>query len=273
MLVGWTGSERIDAAAALRGTSYFCPSPECGGALILKKGRKVAAHFAHKPPFNCTWAHGETLAHMLAKAAFCNAALRRGLRAELEHNVGFLQAVDRRADVMVWSPSGRMVAVEIQHTNISIADIEARAFSYAAHGVAQLWVPVAKRDFWKNAKPVSDGVWKIEKYAPHEFEKWISGLNMGREYWIFDPETGQILIATLKVHRLFREGSRFYQEADEVFNDSYYHRSKRFRELIVQGPFELDRFRIKLTARKSFARGACKWPSGYIAQLVLEERV
>lgn len=271
MLVGWTGSQRIEAAEAQRGGSYFCPSPECGGALILKKGRKVAAHFAHKPPFECTWAHGETLDHMLAKTAFCNAALKRGLTAEIEHSVGFLQAVDRRADVMIWSPSGRMVAVEIQHTNITVNDIEARAFSYAANGVAQLWVPVAKRDFWKKAKQLADEVWKIEKYAPHEFEKWISGLNMGQEYWIFDPETGKILTAHLKEHKLFREGSKFYQEGDEVFNDSYYYRSKRFRELTVRGPFELDRFRIKLVERKAFARGSYKWPQGWIAQLVLDQ--
>ena len=271
MLVGWTGSERIDAADAQRGAAYFCPSQHCGGALILKKGRKVAAHFAHKPPFECQWAHGETQAHMLAKSMFCNALRKRGLKAEIEHSVGFLQAVDRRADVMVWSPSGAMVAIELQHTNISVADIEARAFSYAANGVAQIWVPVASRDFWAKAKPVGDGVWKIEKYNTHEFEKWISGLNMGQEYWIFDPETARVLIANMKEHRLFREGSRHYHEAHEVFNDSYYYRSKRFRELTVKGPFELDRFRIKLVERKAFARGPYRWPQGWIAQLVLDQ--
>jgi Competence protein CoiA-like family len=99
--------------------------------VILKQGRKVIWHFAHKPPTDCTWARGETLAHLGAKKLVRDALVARGLRAELEYTVAALPG-DRRADVMVWSPAGEMVAVELQHTSIALSEIDARAFCYSA---------------------------------------------------------------------------------------------------------------------------------------------
>ncbi|MTH94783.1 competence protein CoiA, partial [Roseibium sp. RKSG952] len=119
---------RISALAALRGAEYRCPA--CRGLLILKKGRRVVHHFAHKPPTNCTWAKGETQAHLRAKTELAQSFTGRGIRAEVEFVVETLTG-DRRADVMAWKPNGFQVAFELQHTPISVNEIEARAFSYA----------------------------------------------------------------------------------------------------------------------------------------------
>lgn len=44
-----------------------CTCPECDSGVILKKrGRKIAAHFAHRPGSTCT-AQGESWRHLLAK--------------------------------------------------------------------------------------------------------------------------------------------------------------------------------------------------------------
>jgi competence CoiA-like predicted nuclease len=268
MLVGLSGTQRINAADATRGNRYCCPLADCGGELVLKQGRKMIAHFAHKPPFHCNWTNGETSAHRQAKVTFHDAAIKRGLKAELEWHIRFSEGTERRADVMIWSPAGKPLAVEFQHTNITIEEIEKRAFSYASNGIAQLWVPVTKADFWNNAKEVGPDRWKIEKYAPRDFEKWISGFHMGNEYWMFDAASGKMLIACLQDHHLYKEGYNAFRDGEDVFTDGGYYKSKRYRNLIVQGPFDIAEFRIQFTSRKFFARGAYRWPGGSMAQLI-----
>lgn len=135
MLVANLENKRIDAVIAQRGPEYRCP--ECDGIVVLKKGRKVIAHFAHKPPTDCSWATGETRAHLEAKLLVANALGKRGLKAEVEFVVNALPG-DRRADVMAWSPKGLQITIELQHTPIGLDEIEKRASSYARAGIAQI---------------------------------------------------------------------------------------------------------------------------------------
>ena len=137
MLIALLNNSRVTAAAAQRGGEFHCPS--CSKPLVLKKGRVVIHHFAHKPPILCDWARGETLAHLEAKRIVHAALTARGVRAELEYSVETLPG-DRRADVMAWSPGGQMIAIELQHTSISADEIAERAFAYARAGAAQMWI-------------------------------------------------------------------------------------------------------------------------------------
>lgn len=77
MLVAALNDNRIEAEFAERGREYTCP--KCKRPVILKRGRIKIAHFAHKPPTNCTWAKGETLAHLEAKKNFRDSYVSRGL--------------------------------------------------------------------------------------------------------------------------------------------------------------------------------------------------
>lgn len=150
MLVANLGDTRIDAASAKRGPEYRCP--KCSGIVILKQGRKVIEHFAHKPSTDCSWARGETRAHLEAKVLVQAALVERGLKAEVEFVVNTLPG-DRRADVMAWSPKGQQIAFELQHTPIDLNEIEARASSYARAGIAQIWIPFLKDVVWKEGEP------------------------------------------------------------------------------------------------------------------------
>jgi len=42
--------QRVDAWDAEKGGAFRCPNPDCGASLVLKQGRIVTPHFAHKPP-------------------------------------------------------------------------------------------------------------------------------------------------------------------------------------------------------------------------------
>lgn len=85
MLVAQLDTRRIEAREAARGPDYRCP--ECGRMVILKKGRIVTHHFAHKPPVDCAWGRGESHAHREAKTLFRDEFARRGYRTEVEHEI------------------------------------------------------------------------------------------------------------------------------------------------------------------------------------------
>jgi hypothetical protein len=159
MLVAEHQGARIEAAEAQRGLNYVCP--KCRGIVIPKQGRKVIWHFAHKPPTDCIWATGETLAHLEAKKLVRDALVTRGLRAEMEYIVATLPG-DRRADVMVWSPEEVPLAIELQHTSIGLDEIEKRAFSYAGAGIAQIWIPFLRTSALRDAEPRGAGCMFIE---------------------------------------------------------------------------------------------------------------
>ena len=125
MLKARLGEEAVEASRAERGPRYDCP--KCRNEVILKAGRIKIAHFAHKPPTDCTWAKGETIAHLLAKSVLAEAMRKRGIRAEVEFVIEALPN-DRRTDVAVWLRDN-VVAVEFQHTPISLDEIEARSLA------------------------------------------------------------------------------------------------------------------------------------------------
>ena len=268
MLAAKCDGAMVEAAAAAKGQSFICPSPACGAPLVLKQGRIVSAHFAHKPPFHCDWGGEESAAHRAAKILFRDAIAARGLAVELECYTPFPNGTARRADLLATSPSGRPVAFEFQKTNIGLAEIEARAFSYAAHGYAQIWIPIAKPDIWKTMKKDGENRWKIERFAPSQFEKWISGLYMGKDYWLFEPLCSKILIVHTEKVKLLREATAFYQDGEERVSNEFYYNSKRFRSASVSGPFDVAEFRIALSQRKEFASGPYRWPGGWTAHLV-----
>lgn len=162
LLVAEHNSSRVSAGTALKGPEYLCP--KCKKIVILKRGRIVIAHFSHKPPTNCSWARGETKAHLEAKQIAFDGLQARGVTAMLEYVVDTLPG-DRRADVMAWSATN-VLAIELQHTSIGIPEIEARANAYSRAGIAQIWLPFLSGTVLSASEPRSGGTLFVEKYSP-----------------------------------------------------------------------------------------------------------
>lgn len=115
-----TSGERIEAARDLPADAYVCPL--CAGTVILKRGRVKVAHFAHAPGATCDQA-GESLAHHLAKRVLADRFRSLGYTVELEEpHLG----VARRIDVAVTVPTGHRVAVEVQDSATSVAEMKRR---------------------------------------------------------------------------------------------------------------------------------------------------
>ena len=265
MLVAEHQGKRVEAAGAERGPNYTCP--RCKGVVILKLGRIVISHFAHKPPTDCTWAKGETRAHLEAKKLIRDSLVARGRRAEMEYIVVALPG-DRRADVMTWSPNGMQVAFELQHTSIGLNEIEKRAFSYAREGIAQIWIPFIGAPAWRTAEPHGVGRMFIEKYSPRPFEKWVHGLYGKEGMWMYAPHDKTFWHAKLVGHQTYVEESSWFETGGEERSaGGFYRWSKRYRELSLSGPHSINNLRINIQNRKAVSLATYNWPSGKIASL------
>ena len=203
MLVASRDGQRIEADLAKKGPEYRCPS--CDDVLILKKGRIVTHHFAHKPPVACGWGKGETSAHRAAKRQFKEEFLRRGLHVEVESVVPSLPN-DRRADVMIWSPTGERFALELQHIAIGYEELETRTRSYIRANVRVIWIPFLRQEIWKEAEEIrtGDGDYKVEKFSARPLERWVHGFNFG-ELWFYDPPSTSLWKAKLAPHNMYVE--------------------------------------------------------------------
>jgi Competence protein CoiA-like family len=265
MLIALSDNTRVTAAAAQRGGAYHCPS--CSKPLVLKKGRIVIHHFAHKPPILCVWARGETLAHLEAKQLVHAALTARGVRAELEYSVETLPG-DRRADVMAWSPKGRMVAIELQHTSISAEVIAERSFAYARAGAAQIWISFLPSSVWKEALDKGDGTWLVRRYAPRQFELWIEGLTAKAGMWIYDASSKAFWLGKITPHEIHEEETIWYRPGGiEHYRAARKRVSKKYRDLVLRGPFKMEELRIALRKRRQFAAAGMRWPQANLAEL------
>jgi competence CoiA-like predicted nuclease len=265
MLIALLNYTRVTAAAARRGGAFYCPS--CLKPLVLKKGRVVVHHFAHKPPVMCDWARGETLAHLEAKSVVHKALTARGVRAELEYSLETLPG-DRRADVMAWSPKGQMIAIELQHTPISADEIAERAFAYARAGAAQMWISFLAASVWNEALEKEDGSWLVRRYAPKQFEHWIEGLTAKAGRWMYDPQSRHFWLAKMARHEILEEETIWYAPGGiEHYRAARKRVSKKYRDLILRGPFKMEELRIALRRRRQFSAGGMRWPQASLAEL------
>lgn len=262
MLVAHLNGERVIASRDGKpGLDYRCQNPECRRPeMILKPGRLVSAHFAHKVASGCEWAKGETQEHMEAKYDLAAALAARGYRAEVEFCVEVLPG-DRRADVMLWNADGRRTAIELQHTPIGLPEIERRAFSYAEAGIAQIWVPFLRPGAFTNAVPREGGKLFVSQFSPRPFELWAYGFAFN-ELWFYDSDRKNLWRGRLDEHKLWMPGGEWPVEGgDTESTRGYHYSSKRWRDLTLWGPYSVDRLQLRTRRRSKWTFEAFNWPT------------
>lgn len=109
----------IQIESAVRGEEYYCP--ECGGAMIPKKGDILAHHFSHKPKIDGT-SHscvGEGNRHFRVKSflhdmlnATKNHHFRYDIKVEMERRID-----NDQPDIVVRFKQQDILAIEIVDTN------------------------------------------------------------------------------------------------------------------------------------------------------------
>lgn len=262
VLVAHLGQSRVVAAEVEKGPTYNCP--ECGQEVILKKGRTVTHHFAHKPPVSCSFAQGETKMHLRAKELFYEFFKAKGLPVDIELP---LASGKLRADVHITTTSGSSVVFELQHSSISPDEIERRTGHYFNTGVALTWIPLFKP--WKlDWEPSGDDTGLIiKRYSPKPFERWLHGFNYG-EIWYFDPENARLWKGKFDKYTIEVPVSEWYESGGNLVSVGGYDRiSKRWKKLTLTGPFKLDEVTFKLKTRENARIGKYWYPGGQVVSI------
>ena len=264
MLVALHQDVRVDALGAAKGHQYFCPN--CRAEVTLKQGRIVIHHFAHKPPTNCTWAKGETRAHLMAKVAIRDAFRTNGYQADYEVEV-LSGGGDRRADVLITCPAGQRVAIEIQHTPILFDAIERRTKGYMAAHVPVAWIGILSPIMKSDAVTITGGL-KIEKYAIRPWEKWAHAFCF-KELWYVDPEDQTLWKGVFSDYLIEVQSSSWYNEYGEEQSAGGYSRvSKKWKTLTLSGPLPLGSAKIAVKSRKPWSSKVFSLPGGQFAHFI-----
>ena len=261
MLVALLEDQRVDALSASKGPSYFCPN--CRAQVILKQGRIIIHHFAHKPPTQCSWASGETREHLLAKTVIRDAFRERGYQADYEVEV-LSGGGDRRADVLLTNGNGKRVAIEIQHTPILYDAMERRTSGYAAARVPVIWLGILSTKMKDEAAPTKGGL-IIEQYVIRPWEKWAHAYYF-KELWYLDPAEQTLWQGKFYDYDIEVESTSWYNEYGEEQSAGGYSRvSKKWKTLELTGPVPLREVNIDLKTRKAWSSPVFSLPGGQFA--------
>ena len=266
MLVANFNSQRYEASSAQKGPAYTCPG--CDELVILKKGTVVIHHFAHKSESYCDWDKGETREHMLAKNYLADSLRHLGWQAYVEYSLN-IPIGDRRADVATFTNQNQWIAFEVQHSSIGLTEIAQRAIAYASQNIAQLWIPILKSSVRTEATQTSPTTWVVKKFSAPKHLRWIHGFAGGQGMWMFDPKTNSYWLGRLTDHIIDVPHSSWYQDGEEQNAGGYQRKSKRWKTLTLNGPYQLKELAISIDYRNEFITKQYHWPAGPIVRLGL----
>lgn len=132
MLFALMNGKKVKASKSLPRGQYICPYKDCENPnLVLKKGKIKIAHFAHLRSSECQQAsEPETNAHLEMKNCF-----QETLNLSNEYmEYGKIPGV--RPDV-IWK---KKYAMELQHSPISIAEMQRRNAIYFQNKLIPIWI-------------------------------------------------------------------------------------------------------------------------------------
>lgn len=221
--------DHVEAARDLGADDYRCPM--CGSAVVLKRGQKVAAHFAHAPDSACPASEAESWRHLMAKQMLVETMTELGweARAEIAH-----QAHGRRVDVGVKAPGpdGSMVyiAIEVQDSAIQVDTMKERIAKDRRIGYhATVWLFTSHR-----AAALMAARPDHEVRVPDEM-LWVAN-RYGQGVQIIDPEAEEIWIAALGKVRRAGESREWYTPDGDRTGVDYPGRTLRKTKHVVRRP-------------------------------------
>nr|WP_268873325.1 competence protein CoiA family protein [Secundilactobacillus odoratitofui] len=134
MLVAHSTQKRqVVAKKANRQARYYCPG--CGSSVILKRGTKMIAHFAHRTKTKCqVFSEAESQTHLMGKWQL--ATYLGTHRVKLEP---YIASIQQRPDLMLYRDSS-ILAIEYQCATISVARLQSRTAGYRRVDIPVVWV-------------------------------------------------------------------------------------------------------------------------------------
>ncbi|SER86982.1 Competence protein CoiA-like family, contains a predicted nuclease domain [Gracilibacillus ureilyticus] len=112
---------------------FYCP--DCKEELIIRAGRKVTAHFAHRKKSACLHS-GEGSYHAKGKLDLYQWLKKQGIEVFLEH---YISEIKQRPDLLV-KLGTRTLAIEYQCARISLTELRSRTEKYRQIGMIPVWI-------------------------------------------------------------------------------------------------------------------------------------
>ncbi|MFE5852525.1 competence protein CoiA [Streptomyces sp. NPDC056500] len=210
----------VEAARNLASDSYLCPM--CQTPVILKRGQKVAAHFAHTPDSDCPASEAESWRHLMAKQVLVDELTRQGwgAQAEVVH-----QAHGRRVDVglKALGPDGARLyfAIEVQDSAIQVDTMKDRIARDRRIGYdATVWLFTTHR-----AAALMAAQPDHEVRVPDEM-LWVSN-RYGQGVQMIDPQTRELWAASFGKIRRPGESHEWYTPEGDLTGVDYPGRTLR----------------------------------------------
>src|SRR5215469_13169122 len=115
--------------------------PECGGEVTVKKGVIKIHHFAHVPPFTCSFGVGESEAHRAAKLEVYDALLPAPEVDKLMiERVVKRPSYKVRLDVSCRARNRHLLTIELQFSEKEPNKLGERTKLYTASKIYVLWL-------------------------------------------------------------------------------------------------------------------------------------
>ncbi|EGO0706057.1 competence protein CoiA [Salmonella enterica] len=165
MLTAINNEKIVIARDAQKPGIFTCP--ECGEVVILKQGKIVTPHFAHKPPVSCQYGSGESPLHHQVKTELYDALVDHAGAYEVELEKSFGPA---RPDVSA-RIDGKLVAFEVQRSTIHFDELQRRTEEYFLRGLSVVWILLPR-------ELLSDG-----RISPKKWEIWTHASQLGEAYY------------------------------------------------------------------------------------------
>src|SRR5260370_13049725 len=150
--------------------------PDCQGEVILKKGEEKVHHFAHVPPFTCSFGVGESEEHRAAKQEVYDALV---LVSEVDRLM-IERLVKRpqykiRLDVSFRILARHLLTIELQYSEKPPDELSERTGLYTDSGIHVLWL-----------LPYPENLIEGEIYATKQIERYMQALYFATVYYWLD---------------------------------------------------------------------------------------
>ncbi len=213
--------------------------PDCQGEVILKKGEEKVHHFAHVPPFACSFGAGESEEHRAAKLEVYDALLPAP-------EVGWLmieRVVKRpsykvRLDVSCRVRNRHLLTIELQFSEKQPNELGERTELYTASEIYVLWL-----------LPFPENLSEGEIYDTKDMERYMHALYYGIiDYWRGADIVQPVHFRTYSLGSVYR---KWYDDDKEQWNEG-------FVEQYPKNHSKIPEFHpvVRITDLKPFTRSA-----------------
>lgn len=232
---------------ARKNERFFCPI--CKKSVIVKAGKKVIPHFAHRSKTDCPSSGGEGPYHEIGKLMLYQWLKSQHLQVKLEP---YLSEINQIPDIYL-KLNNKNIAIEFQCAKVDIQSIQQRNIGYQKIGIIPIWLLGANQ-----FKRLGQHQLQVNSFTQQFIHQFSS--EYPRTLYYFCPDTFQIAI--FQDMHFFRNTAAFgtftFRKMNQIrFPDLF--PTQHFPKLKVYHLWKREKKRFRLAGRHDVRGRARHW--------------